>query len=78
MQKSSFDRIVPCGCRLCGCVCEAHAAVSPVPLNGPLSRLCAIHACDAILRTIAHEASTLVSLALFVGMVAVWALVIGG
>jgi hypothetical protein len=40
--------------------------------------LCAIHTCDAILRTIAHEASALVSLALFVGMIAVWAAVLSG
>lgn len=58
---------IPCGCRHCGCLCEAHAAPA-------MPRRCMVH---AVLVAMAHEAGTLVSLALFGGMIAVWAAVLG-
>jgi hypothetical protein len=54
-----------CGCRLCGCLCADH---SP----DRVEQLCAPHADRAVFRVIAHEAGTLVSLALFVSMVMIW------
>src|ERR1017187_755938 len=79
-RPSRFDwsRRLPCGCRSCGCLCDLHVRPWPASHGEPYHRLCAIHACDAVLRTIAHEASALVSLSLFVGMIAVWAAVLGG
>jgi hypothetical protein len=60
-QKNQFD-ILPCGCRLCGCSCPDHS---------PTRQECA---CPShIVRFLAEEAAALVSLALFTGMIAVWA-----
>lgn len=67
------DRTLPCGCRLCGCLCNAH---SRADANSPFADVCAVHLCEAVLRTILQEAGALVSLTLFVGMVAVWAVVL--
>src|ERR1019366_6395088 len=80
-RPSRFDGSVrlPCGCRLCGCCCVVHCRPEMVdsgPVPSGLGRLCAVHACEAVLGTIAREASALISLALFVGMIAVWAAVL--
>ncbi len=72
MEHTKTTRTVPCGCRTCGCVCEAHAGVD-LEAKGPYARFCPVHAWEAVTRTILHEAGALVSLALFGAMVLVWA-----
>jgi hypothetical protein len=54
--------IIPCGCRLCGCLCADH---SPDRLERP----CAAHVDLAVFRFIADEARRLVVIALFAGIV---------
>ena len=76
MSQKSFAREVPCGCRLCGCKCEEH--LRGFDCDDPYAALCPVHACDAILKTIAHEAAALVSLAMLVGCIAVWAVIYQG
>ena len=61
-MKHAVQRSLPCGCKLCGCVCEVHC-------DERTPRSCLKH---AILRTVLQEAGALVSLALFCGMVLVW------
>jgi hypothetical protein len=56
----------PCGCAICGCLCADH---SPDRAES----LCAAHVDKAVFAFIAGEAAALVSLTLFVAMVAVWA-----
>jgi hypothetical protein len=55
---------LPCGCRTCGCLCAEHAPER-------IERLCPPHADQAITKFIAHEAATLVALALFIASIAV-------
>jgi hypothetical protein len=69
-NQSSKSYAVPCGCRHCGCLCPEH---SP----DRIERLCAAHVNRAVFRFIADEASRLVVLVLFAGMVAVWAAILG-
>lgn len=77
-MKQHLERSIPCGCKLCGCQCEVHSRAARANCDDPLASLCPVHACDAVLRAIAHEAGALVSLALFCGMIAVWAVVLHG
>ena len=80
MTDYSLERGLPCGCRLCGCLCEQHAhPFSAVDVGVDLGRvrLCLSHRTQAVLLAVLHEAGTLVSLALFGGMIAVWAAILG-
>jgi hypothetical protein len=63
-------RNVPCGCRLCGCLCAEH---SPDHVD----RLCDRHAVYTVTRFVAGEVAVLVTLALFLGMISIWARVLG-
>lgn len=58
-------RSLPCGCRHCGCACPDHAP--------PYGWLCDGHAAGALAKVVATETLALVSVALFVSMVLVWA-----
>lgn len=63
------DRDLPCGCRRCGCLCAAH---SP----DRTERLCARHGGFAVARFVVGEVATLAALALFLGMIGVWAAIL--
>lgn len=60
---------LPCGCRRCGCVCERHS-----PTREPWP--CAAHAAGAVIRAALAEGAAMTALALFVGMLAVWAAIL--
>ncbi len=60
---------LPCGCRRCGCLCEAHSVTDG-------DRLCARHLALALARAAARELLAIVALSLFVGCVAVWAIIL--
>ncbi len=60
---------LPCGCKLCGCVCTAH---SPDRIERP----CARHGVFIVTRFVAGEVATLAALALFFGMIGVWAAIL--
>jgi hypothetical protein len=68
MTTNQDENIIalPCGCRLCGCLCSEH---SPDRTD----RLCAAHVDRAVFRFIAGEATTLMAIGLFVAMILVWA-----
>lgn len=59
-----MNRVLPCGCKTCGCLCDQHAP-------NRIEQRCRCHADQAIGKFIAHEAATLISLALFTALVAV-------
>lgn len=64
-----MHRTVPCGCRLCGCVCADH---SP----DRVARLCAAHVDAAVFRFLKEESARLVCLALFAAVVLTWAAIL--
>jgi hypothetical protein len=68
--RSSPLNSLPCGCSKCGCACPAH---SPTGAARPCDR----HAIAAVTRFVAGEAAALVTLALFVCMVGIWARILG-
>jgi hypothetical protein len=68
MPKKNHPEYLPCGCRICGCACTEHS------LSGE-RELCAAHVNGAVFRFIAGEAAALLSLALFVGMAGIWAVI---
>lgn len=63
------ERSLICGCRICGCVCQEHAPEG-------VEILCARHVDLAVFRFIADEARRLVVLALFVAVIAGWAVIL--
>lgn len=70
-EEAIMPRIVPCGCACCGCGCAEH---SPDYIERPCDR----HAISTVTRFVAGEIATLIVLALFLGMIAVWAAVLAG
>ena len=73
MPKSLLHAL-PCGCQLCGCQCEEHARPAGADRKDDRSAwLCPPHRTQSVLLTVLQEAGALVSLALFVACIAVWA-----
>lgn len=66
-----MSRSLICGCKLCGCVCEEHA-------HDHRAHHCLHHSKSNIVAWILSDAAALVSLALFLGTIAVWAAILGG
>ena len=62
-----FD--IPCGCKLCGCLCGSH---SPTRLED----LCPRHALPVVARWIAGEVMALICILLLIACVAVWSVVL--
>lgn len=62
-------RIIPCGCKHCGCLCETHSA------DGT-EQPCPRHGAVIVARWIAGEIMTLAALTLLIGSVAVWSAII--
>lgn len=60
---------IPCGCKLCGCVCAEHSA-------SRVEELCAPHVYRAVFGFICEEGARLVAVALFVAVVVSWAAVL--
>lgn len=67
-QPSPDMRHLPCGCATCGCLCPDHLP--------PAGEICEAHALSVARLEAFHELASLLSLTAFIGMIAVWAIIL--